>query len=37
MCSMHDIYIVYVILTNLGAGAHDVVRWGNMLKWCAAS
>ncbi len=26
VCSLHDIDIVYVILTNLGAHAHDIVH-----------
>ncbi len=34
---MHNIDIVYVILTHLGAGTHDVVHWGNAPKWYIAS
>ncbi len=34
MCSLYDIHvdIVYVIRIHLGAGAHDIVQWGNVPK-----
>ncbi len=37
VCSMHEIYIIHVIFTHLGADTHDVVHWGNAPKWDTAS
>ncbi len=37
VCWIHDIDILNMIRTHLGAGGHDVVHLGNAPKWYTAS